>query len=245
MYTREEFENMLVDSAKSMASDSKLREKVIDIFVEAGGYSWVHQTKWFGEPLLNLPQDMFAVQEIIYETKPKYFIEIGTAWGGGLLFYSTLMEVLGGEKVIGVDIYIPDDLRERINQHGKLSERIEWINGSSVAANTVSKIKEIIGDSREVMILLDSNHTHEHVLKELQIYSKFVGKGFYLVCCDTIVEYRPKNTASIRPWGPGDNPKTALDEFMDQTDRFEIDRLLDNKLLFSCNPGGYLKAVKD
>ncbi len=176
--SRDQFEEILNSNASEMAKDEELINEALKIKVKAGyDYFWVHQTKWFGEPILNLPQDLFAIQEIIYATKPKYFIEVGTAWGGGLLFYSTLMEILGGEKVIGVDIFIPDDLKDRINKHGSISNRIKWVEGSSTNKKTITRIKEIIGDSRDVMVLLDSHHTHKHVYKELNMYSELVGKG--------------------------------------------------------------------
>jgi cephalosporin hydroxylase len=188
---------------------------------------------------------MFALQEIIYHTRPEYIIEVGVAWGGSLLFYSTLMEVLGGKKIIGVDIFVPDDLVERIGSHASLSDRIQWVVGSSIEESTVNEVKDILGESRSTMILLDSHHTHDHVLKELQIYSSFVGKGSYLICGDTVVEHIPEQKHRPREWSPGNNPKTAVDKFLKQTDRFVVDTQLENKLLFTCNPGGYLKAVKD
>lgn len=243
--TRTEFGNELFDCGKKMASDSELQKDALDLLVRADRYKWIHQTSWLGEPILNIPHDMFALQEIIYRTRPEYIIEVGVAWGGSLLFYSTLMEVLGGKKIIGIDIFVPDDLVERIGSHGRLSDRIEWVVGSSIEEETVNKVKEIIGDSRNTMILLDSYHTHDHVLKELQLYSQFVGKGCYLICGDTIVENIPEQKHRPREWGPGNNPKTAVDEFLKQTDRFEVDVKLENKLLFTCNPGGYLKAIKD
>jgi cephalosporin hydroxylase len=192
-----------------------------------------------------LPQDMFALQEIIFKTRPRFIIEVGVAWGGSLLFYSTLMEALGGQQIIGIDVYIPDDLRERIGAFGKLSERIAWINGSSIEATTISAVKSIIGDCREVLVFLDSNHTHDHVLSELRLYSPLVGKGSYLVCGDTILENLPEQKHRPRSWGKGNNPKTALEQFLGENDRFIVDQELENRLLFSCNPGGYLKCRKD
>ena len=121
LYTREEFENLRIESAAAMASDKKLHKDALNVLVQADHYRWIHQTNWFGEPILNLPQDMFALQEIIFRTRPKFIIELGVAWGGSLLFYSTLMEILGGERIIGVDIFIPDDLKERLASHGKVS----------------------------------------------------------------------------------------------------------------------------
>jgi cephalosporin hydroxylase len=229
-----------------MSGDVELRRKAWDVLIKADRYNWIHQTTWFGEPILQLPQDMFAVQEIIFNTRPKFIIEIGIAWGGSLLFYSTLMECLGGEQIIGVDTYVPEDLRQRINSFGKLSERIKWINGSSTDVSTLEKIKSLIGNERAILVILDSFHTHEHVLKELRLYSRLVGKGHYLICCDTHVEYIPEIVENRpRPWGKGNNPKTAVDEFLTENDRFEIDRKLENKLLLTLHPRGYLRSIKD
>jgi cephalosporin hydroxylase len=243
--TREEFREELSEYGEKMALDADLQKDALDVLVRADHYKWIHQTTWLGEPILNIPHDMFALQEIISESRPEYIIEVGVAWGGSLLFYSTLMEVLGGKKIIGVDVFVPDDLVDRIGAHGRLSDRIEWVVGSSIEEKTVSKVKRIIGDSRRTMIFLDSKHTHDHVLRELQIYSRFVGKGCYLICGDTVVEKIPEQKHRPRVWRPGNNPKTALDEFLKKTNRFKVDVQLENKLLFSCNPGGYLKAVKD
>ena len=244
-YTRDEFENMRSDSAEKMFRDGSLYEDALDVFVRADRHSWIHQTNWFGEPVLNLPQDMFAIQEVIFRTRPKYIIEIGVAWGGGLLFYSTLMEALGGKKVIGIDIYMPDDLKERLFSHGKISDRLVLINQSSVDPQTIKQVKSIIGQSRDVLVLLDSFHTHNHVLEELKMYSPLVGKGQYMVCGDTIVEDIPIQTHRPRPWGPGNNPKTALRDFLKENNRFEVDHRIDKKLLFTNNPDGYLKCRKD
>ncbi len=244
-YSREEFEDLGKESAKAMAGDRKLRQDAMKVLVQADRYRWIHQTNWFGEPVLNLPQDMFALQEIIFKTRPRFIIEVGIAWGGSLLFYSTLMEALGGERIIGVDIYIPDDLKKRLASYDKLSERLTLVKGSSIDQDTLSQIKSIVGDCRAVMILLDSCHTHDHVLKELQVYSPLIGKGFYLICGDTIIEDIPEQKHRSRRWGPGNNPKTALRQFLKENDRFEIDRILENKLLFTCNPDGYLRCCKD
>lgn len=245
LYTREEFEALRRRSAEQMAADETLQQEALDVLVKADHHRWIHQTTWFGEPILNLPQDMFALQEIIFSTRPKFIIESGIAWGGSLLFYATLMEVLGGGRVIGIDTYIPDDLRQRLASHGSLSERLTLINGSSVAFDTVRQIKDIVGDCRDVMVVLDSYHTHQHVLEELRLYSPLMGKGFYLVCGDTVVEDIPEQEHRSRPWGHGNNPQTALRQFLQENDRFEADSRLDHKLLLTCNPGGYLRCVKD
>ncbi|MGK7344885.1 MAG: cephalosporin hydroxylase family protein [Candidatus Nitrospinota bacterium M3_3B_026] len=245
MYTREEFEKMRLEMAGRMAADEGLRRKALDLVVEADRYNWIHQTNWMGEPVLQLPQDMFAMQEIIYKTRPTNIIEVGVAWAGSLLFYATLIKAWGGGKVIGVDVYIPDDLRERVYGKGEIAEPIHLINASSVEEETVARVRALTGPSVENMVILDSNHTHDHVLRELRLYAPLVGKGHYIVCGDTIVEDIPEQKHRPRPWGPGDNPKTALREFIKEDDRFVIDEYFDNKLLLSCSPNGYLKRVRD
>jgi cephalosporin hydroxylase len=244
MLSRDEFEDMRRSSALSMSQDGDLVRKAREVLIDADKHQWIHQTNWFGEPILNLSQDMFALQDIIYKTRPKFIIELGVAWGGSLLFHSTLLTVLGGEKVIGVDIYIPDDLKFRLSSHGALSDKIHLITGSSVEPDTFAKIISIIKDCREVLVVLDSCHSHDHVLAELRLYSPLIGKGHYLVCGDTIVEYMPPHEQRPRSWGPGNSPKTALDAFLKETDSFAVDNALERKLLFTCNPGGYLRRIK-
>ena len=245
IYTRQEFETMRLEKAREMARDQELKKDALNVLVRADRYDWIQQSNWMGEPVLQLPQDMFAVQEIIYRTRPDFIIEIGVAWGGSILFYATLCEVLSHGTVIGVDIFMPKDMQERVNAKGKVSERIHLLEGSSVREEIFLKVKEIIGDMRSIMVLLDSNHTHNHVLRELELYAPLVGKGHYLVCGDTIIERLPKQTHRPRDWGIGNNPMTALDHFLAREDRFAIDHNYDDKLLFSCSPRGYLRALRD
>jgi cephalosporin hydroxylase len=245
LLTRKEFEEHRIQSATKMAEDSNLQKDAFDVLVRADHYSWIHQTNWFGEPILQLPQDMFALQEIIFNTRPDFIIEAGIAWGGSLLFYSTLMEVLGGRQIIGIDIYIPDDLKERIGSFSKISDRIAWINGSSIDEPTIDKVKSIVGDSRKVIVILDSNHTHDHVMTELRLYSQFIGKGYYIVCSDTIIEFIPEQKHRPRPWRPGNNTQTAVREFLRENNCFVVDESIDRKLLLTCMPGGFLKCIKE
>lgn len=243
--TRKEFQEVLDESAIQMAEDKELQRSAKDLLARADKHKWIHQTTWMGEPILNMPQDMFAIQEIIYQTKPDFIIEVGTAWGGGLLFYSSLLEIIGGKKVIGIDIFIPEDLKERISKHQKLANRIKWVLGSSIDEHTIRKVKDIIGNSKRTLVILDSYHSHAHVLKELFLFQEFVGKGHYLICGDTIVEYIPEQKHRKREWGHGNNPKTALDEFLATNRRFVADKNIENKLLLTCNPGGFLRAIED
>lgn len=242
--SKEEFLRLNEGAAQEMSLNKELQTAALDVLVKADRHRWIHQGSWFGEPLLNLPQDMFAIQDIIWRTRPEFIIEVGVAWGGGMLFEAMLLEILGGQKVIGVDIFIPPDLRQRLACHGKLSERLELIEGSSTSEDTLARIRALLNGSRKVMVILDSNHTHEHVLGELRAYAPLVERGQYLICGDTIVEYMPPQLHVNRPWGPGNNPATAVREFLKETDRFVVDERIDQRLLFSCHPGGYLQAVK-
>ncbi len=242
--TKDEFLKINEQSALEMSSDKKLQTKAIEVLVEADRHRWIHQGSWFGEPLLNLPQDMFAIQDIVWRTRPDFVIEVGVAWGGSILFEAMLLEILGGQKVIGVDIFIPPDLRERLANHGKLSDRLLLIEGSSTSEDTLNQIKAVLNGSSKVLVILDSYHTHAHVLNELRSYAPLVGKGQYLICGDTIVEHIPTQVHRSRPWGPGNNPATAVKEFLGECDRFVVDEKIDQRLLFSCHPGGYLQAVK-
>lgn len=241
MRTRDEFEKLRHQWAEELSKDSAVQAQALDLLVKADRHNWIHQTSWFGEPILQLPQDMFVLQEIIFRTRPEYVIEVGVAWAGSLLFYATLMHALGGKKIIGVDIYIPDDLRARVRAFGALTERVELIQASSIETSTVDKIKSIIGSSRRTLVHLDSNHTHEHVLQELRLYSELVGPGCYLICGDTVVESIPPQTHRPRPWGPGNNPKTALAQFLKEDDGFTVDPQFQDRYLLSCNTGGYLR----
>lgn len=231
-------------AAHEMSLDQGLQNKALEVLIEADRHRWIHQTTWFGEPLLNLPQDMFAIQEIIWRTRPDFIIEVGVAWGGSVLFEATLLEILGGQKVIGIDIFIPADLRQRLASHGKLSDRLVLIEGESTSPDTLSQVKVLLGGSRKVLVILDSYHAHEHVLNELRAYAPLIEKGHYLICGDTVVERIPPQVHRSRPWGPGNNPATALKAFLSESDRFVVDEKIDQRLLLSCHPGGYLRAAK-
>jgi cephalosporin hydroxylase len=229
-------------AAKEMQRNDRLLSKAKNVLIKADRYRWLHQNSWMGEPLLNLPQDMFALQEIIYKTRPDYIIETGVAWGGSLFFSASLLELIGGKKVIGIDIFIPNNLQSRLAKNARLFSRIKLVTGSSTSCGTIQQVRKIIGRSKKVVVILDSFHTHDHVLKELISYSRFVGEGFYLICGDTIVESIPAQGHRPRPWGPGNNPATALQEFLKTNKRFAVDRDIDAKLLFTCHPGGYIYA---
>jgi cephalosporin hydroxylase len=211
----------------------------------SGKHRYTYNFSWLGRPIIQLPTDILALQELIWLVKPDLIVETGIAHGGSLVFSASMLELLGGAgKVIGIDIDIRKHNREEIERH-PMSKRITLLEGSSTSDEIMTEMKRLVSDSDRVMVILDSNHTHEHVLQELELYSPLVGRNSYLVVLDTVIEDMPEEMFSDRPWGKGNNPKTAVWEFLRRNDRFEIDRDIEAKLLITVAPDGYLKCVKD
>lgn len=199
---------------------------------------------WMGRPIIQYPQDMIAMQEIIWDIKPDLIIEVGIAHGGSLIYYASLLELIGNGEVLGIDIDIREHNRKEIENH-KMFKRIKMISGSSIDETTIEEVKKYAESKKKILVSLDSNHTHDHVLKELELYSPLVSPGSYIVVFDTIVEDLPEGYFSqSRPWGIGNNPKTAVQEFLQKNRQFVIDEMIDNKLLISVAPAGYLKRIK-
>lgn len=190
------------------------------------------------------------MQELIWSTQPDLIIETGIAHGGSLIFSASMLELnaaCGGPadaEVLGVDIDIRAHNREAIEAH-PLSKRISMIQGSSIAPEIVEKVRQKATGKQRVMVCLDSNHTHDHVLAELKAYAPLTSVGSYCVVFDTAIEEMPAEVFSDRPWGPGNNPKTAVSEYLKTTDRFVIDPEYNNKLLITVAPGGYLRRIEE
>tara|TARA_B100000787_G_scaffold170108_1_gene164057 strand:- start:1353 stop:2102 length:750 start_codon:yes stop_codon:yes gene_type:complete len=241
--SKKEFQILNDIAATKMAKDKNINKGAVKIFVEADKkYRWLHQNTWMDEPILNIPQDIMATQEIIYKSRPEYIIETGVAWGGSTLFLASMLKIFGGKKVIGVDTFLPDNVKRAVTKDPKLNRYIRLIKGSSIEIDTINKIKKITNNSKKILVILDSNHTHDHVLKELELYSKFVKKNNYIICGDTIVEFIPEQKHRPREWGRGNNPFTAMKKFLKKNKRFTIDKKISNKLLFTNHPSGYLYA---
>jgi cephalosporin hydroxylase len=207
-------------------------------------HKYAYNFTWMGRPIIQFPQDMIAMQELIWQIRPQLIVETGIAHGGSLIYYASLLELLGGEgRVLGIDIDIRAHNRAEIDQH-PMRKRIDLLQGSSIADDIVRQVHAQAAGKSPVIVVLDSNHTHAHVLQELLSYSPLVQKGSYLVVFDTIVEDLPDHFFENRPWGRGDNPKTAVWEFLKQNDRFEIDRNIEHKLQLTVAPDGWLRCVK-
>ena len=225
-----------------------------DEAVQALSRTWIEETTrhrytynftWLGRPIIQFPQDMVAVQEIIWSTHPDLVIETGIAHGGSLVLSASILELLGGDGlVVGVDIDIRAHNRRELETH-PLAHRITLVEGSSTEAEIVEQVRGLAAGRERVLVILDSNHTHEHVLQELELYSPLVRAGSYIVVFDTVIEDMPADTFSERPWGVGDNPKTAVHEFLRRNDRFEVDHELESKLLITVAPDGYLRCRAD
>lgn len=228
-----------------MAQDPSMREAAQRFFLKSCQYRYSYNFHWLGVSIIQYPQDILATQEIIWRTRPDVIIETGIAHGGSLVFYASMLELLGGAgRVIGVDVDIRAHNRRVIESH-PMAKRITMIEGSSTDAATVARVREQIGRASRVMVALDSNHTHEHVLRELELYSPFVTRGCYLIVFDTVVDDMPKEILGDRPWGPGNNPKTAVHQFLKSNHRFRIDREIEAKLLMTVAPDGYLECLTD
>lgn len=200
---------------------------------------------WLGRPIIQFPQDMVAMQEIIWRVQPDLIIETGVARGGSLILYASLLELIGGTRqVLGIDIDIRKHNRLEIENH-PLAHRISLLQGSSIDERLVSQVHQLTRGKERVLVVLDSNHTHEHVARELALYAPLVTKGSYLVVFDTVIEDLPEDFFPDRPWGKGNNPKTAVREFLKTTDRFVIDEEYNRKLVITAAPEGYLRCVRD
>lgn len=232
-------------NADKMSSEVELQCLTNEWIVKTSRHKYTYNFKWLGRPIIQFPQDMFAVQELIWQNQPDLIIETGIAHGGSLIFYASMLEIIGGNgQVLGIDIEIRRHNREEIEKH-PLFKRITMIEGSSIDERVINMAREFASGKKRIMVILDSNHTHEHVLRELVLFSPLVTKECYLIVFDTVVEDLPEDFFPDRPWGKGNNPKTAVWEFLKTTDRFVIDKEIENKLLITVAPDGYLKCVKD
>ena len=229
-----------------------------DQYLAVAGQIWLNRAnakkysyhfEWLGRPIIQYPQDMIAMQELIWSIQPDLIIETGIAHGGSLIFSASMLELnaaCGGPanaEVLGVDIDIRAHNREAIEAH-PMSKRISMFQGSSIALEIVEQVKAKAAGKQSVLVCLDSNHTHDHVLAELCAYAPLVTLNSYCIVFDTLIDDMPASMFSDRPWGPGNNPKTAVREYLKSHPEFEIDKQMDHKLLISVAPDGFLKRVR-
>ncbi len=198
---------------------------------------------WLGRPIIQIPQDLMALQDIIWSVKPDVIIETGIAHGGSLIFYASMLELSGKGRVIGIDIDIRAHNRVEIEKH-PMFKRITMIEGSSVSPEVIDRVRTLTMGAKAVLVCLDSNHTHDHVLRELELYAPLVTAGSYCVVFDTGIEDLPADAFLDRPWGPGNSPKTAVYAFLKTHDEFVVDKDIEARILLTAAPDGYLKKIR-
>lgn len=259
MNAEELFANEREQRIRSFASEPTLNSLAHDWVFHSMQQKYLYNFDWLGRPIIQYPEDMVAVQELVWKVRPTLIIETGIAHGGSLVLSASMLALLdycdaveqgkvldpsaSKRRVIGVDIDIRSHNRNAIESH-PLSHMISMVEGSSIELSTVDAVRKLATGHECVMVFLDSNHTHDHVLEELRYYGMMTSVGSYCVVFDTFVEDMPPRYFADRPWDKGNSPKTAVHAFVAENDRFQIDRSIDQKLLITVAPSGYLKRVK-
>lgn len=254
-----EHKNQVELNIGKLGGDKALQRRSFDWVRDSAYLGYSYNFEWQGRPIIQYPQDMMAMQELIWQIKPDLIIETGIAHGGSLIFSASMLALLdmceaietgatldpkqSKRRVLGIDIDIRAHNREAIEAH-PMASRIQMIQGSSIAPEIIDQVREVAQRYQRILVCLDSNHTHEHVLAELRAYAPLTSIGSYCVVFDTIIEDMPKEMFPDRPWGPGDNPKTAMWEYLKTHPEFEIDKSIQHKLLITVAPDGYLKRLR-
>lgn len=220
---------------------------------EVSKHRWAYNFRWLGRPAIQFPTDAWALQELIWTIRPDVVVETGVARGGSVLFSASILALLdlcdaeAGQtprperrRVIGVEVDLRPENRKALAAH-PLGSRVTIVDGSSTDLDTFSRVEQLCASSESILVCLDSNHTHAHVLKELELYSGLVRSGSYLVVYDTVIEHMPSEMFHDRPWGVGNNPMTAVREFLTANNQFEIDEEIAAKLQITVAPSGFLR----
>lgn len=243
---RQEFEAHKTEMCLALGKDEAAFKQSTDMLVTLDTYDYSYLWSFLGVPIIQMPADVMATQEVIWATKPDVIVETGVARGGSMIMMAAMLKLIGKGKVVGVDIDIRAHNREAIETH-ILSPLIELIEGPSTSAETMAKVKAAIPQGASVMVILDSDHSRDHVLDELRTYGPLVTEGQFLVVADTLlgrsdVSQTPTKRSKI--WYPGDEPFAALNLYLGETDRFQPDDVVNGKLMLSSSPGGYLRCIR-
>lgn len=254
----EEFKELVQNNITRMAEDRELKDLTRNWVNDSIKHQYSYNFSWLDRPIIQYPQDMVAMQELVWKVKPDLIIELGIAHGGSLILSASLLALLdlcdaveAGEtlnpgssrrKVLGIDIDIRSHNRTAIQEH-PMSYKIDMIEGSSIDSTVIDQVHRYAENHERVLICMDSNHTHEHVLAELEAYAPVTSTGSYCVVFDTVIEDLPDESFPDRPWGKGNNPKTAVWEYLKTHPEFEVDKTLENKLLITVAPDGFLKRM--
>lgn len=254
-----DFEREVVGRIDAMARNESLKKDALQFIRSSNTPRYSYNFAWMSRPIIQYPQDIVAMQELIWKIRPDLIIEAGIAHGGSLIFNASMLALLdiadaiesgvsinpanSNRKVLGIDIDIRAHNRVAVEAH-PMASRIDMIEGSSIAPEVISRVQAIAADYETILVILDSNHTHEHVRAELEAYAPLTSVGSYCVVFDTVIEDLAADESADRPWGPGDNPKTAVWDYLATHDEFEIDEGIHNKLLITVAPDGYLRRMR-
>ena len=247
-----EFSREVQNNISALAADSELWDKSLKWMIDVGRHRYSYNFQWLGRPIIQYPQDIVAFQEIVSQVRPDLIVETGIAHGGSLVLSASLLallDVMEGKdprestrKVIGIDIDIRDHNRKALDEH-PLRYKMDLIQGSSIDSQIINQVYERAQGAERVLVSLDSNHTKDHVSKELDAYARLVSIGSYCIVFDTVVEFMPPEFTAGRDWGPGNSPMNAVDDFVRSHPNFEVDRSFDSRLLITVGRGGYLRRV--
>jgi len=241
---RAEFEAERRRNCLELGADTEMFEEARDCIMSADRHRYTYLWSWMGVPIIQMPSDIIATQEVIWATKPDVIIETGVARGGSVIFYASMLTLIGKGKVVGVDIDIRAHNRDTIEKH-PMASRITLIEGSSIDPETIARVKAEIPVGASVMLVLDSDHSKAHVLAELRALSPLVTQGQFLIVADTLLGHMKQGQtpkARSKFWPPGDEPLAALQEFLTENGRFRADEEVNGKMIFSSSPGGYLRC---
>ena len=242
---RQDFEVHKREMSLALGKDEAAFQQALDTVVTLDKYDYSYLWSWMGLPIIQMPADVMATQEVIWATKPDIIVETGVARGGSMIFQAAMLQLIGKGKVVGVDIEIRPHNRTAIESHA-MAHRIELIEGPSTSAETMERVRNSIPDSASVMVILDSDHSYSHVLDELRNYGPLVTEGQYLVVADTLLGRSNADqvpTKRSKLLLPGNEPLSALNAYMKETNRFEADDVINGKLLLSSSPGGYVRCT--
>ena len=243
---RLEFEARKKEMSIALGKDDAVFRQALDTLVSLDKYDYSYLWSWMGLPIIQMPADVMATQEVIWATKPDVIIETGVARGGSMVFMAAMLQLIGKGKVVGVDIDSRAHNRSAIESH-PMASRIELIEGPSTSVETMDRVRAAIPAGASVMVVLDSDHSRDHVLDELRHYAPLVTEGQYIVVADTLLgRCEPSQVPTKRSQIllPGDEPLAALHAYLKETTRFEFDEVINGKLVLSSSPGGYVRCLR-
>jgi len=253
-----DFKSEIPGRVAAMTENAPLKEAAMGMLRASAGAQYSYNFHWMGRPIIQYPQDIVAMQELIWDIRPDLIIEMGIAHGGSLIFSASILAMMdmcdaieegktldpstSKRKVLGVDVDIRAHNRAAIEAH-PMAARIQMIEGSSIAPDVIAQVAAVAGQYDRVLVCLDSNHTHDHVRAELEAYAPMTSVGSYCVVFDTLIEDMAEDEYPDRPWGKGNNPKTAVYDYLKTHPEFEIDKSIPDKLLITVAHDGFLRRV--